>query len=58
MLLLAFADLANIWDEGYRRYRFRMQNAELEQSATDGVAKSRICKGIAIYVSPLFAKWI
>ena len=40
-----------------KRAKLQIQNAELEQaSATDDVAKSHIFKGIAIYVSPLYAK--
>ena len=42
-----------------KRAKLQIQNAELEQpSTTDDVAKSQIFKGIAIYVSPLYAKWI
>ena len=41
-----------------KRAKLQIQNAELEQpNATDDVAKSEIFKGIAIYVSPLYAKW-
>ena len=40
-----------------KRAKLQIQNAELEQpSTTDDVAKSQIFKGIAIYVSPLYAK--
>ena len=42
-----------------KRAKLQIQNAELEQpSTTDDVAKSQIFKGIAIYVSPPYAKWI
>lgn len=44
---------------GRKRAKLQIQNAELKQpSATDDVAKSQIFKGIAIYVSPLYTKWI
>ena len=42
-----------------KRAKLQIQNADLEQpSSTDDVTKSQIFKGIAIYVSPLYAKWI
>ena len=44
---------------GRKRAKLQIQNAELKQpSETDDVAKSQIFKGIAIYVCPLYAKWI
>ena len=42
-----------------KRAKLQIQNAELEQqSVTDDRAKSQIFKGIAIYVSLLYTKWI
>ena len=42
-----------------KRAKLQIQNADLEQpSATDDGAKSQILKGIAVYVSSFYPKWI